>query len=115
VKNFYMPIAASLLIAVSFYAGWQWRGDVPVQMKVAAENKQAKSTSQSQQVRTEVETKYQTVYRDVVKYVQNPDRTRCDFDDDYIRLREQSLNADSSVSRDAKRGVRVVESSSPKH
>jgi len=115
VKNYSALIVVSLLVGFSFYAGYKWRGNVPVELKIAAENKQAKSTSQSQQVRTVIETKYQTVYRDVVKYVQNPNRTVCAFDDDYIGLREQSLNADASIVRNVKRGVRVIEDIPTKH
>lgn len=83
--------------------------------KDKAEIKQAKSTTQSNQVRVVTETKYKTIYRDVVKYVSDPNRTVCNFDDSYIRLRQSALNADNAVSRDAGQGVRVIESGTEKH
>lgn len=78
------------------------------------QSKRAKSTAQSQQVRVVTETKYKTIYRDVVKYVSDPNRNVCVFDDNYQRLRQQSLDADASIGRDAGSGVRIVESGAKK-
>lgn len=83
--------------------------------KDKAEIKQAKSTTQSNQVRVVTETKYKTIYRDVVKYVSDPNRTVCNFDDSYIRLRQSSIDADNAISRDAGQGVRTIESGTEKH
>lgn len=83
--------------------------------KQEAENKQAKSTAQAQQVKVVTETKFKTIYRDTVKYVQNPDRTVSTFDDDYIRLRQSAIDADSAITRTTDGGVRVTESSTEKH
>lgn len=41
---------------------------------------------------------YKTITRDVVKYVQSPDRTRCDFDDESVRLRQRAIDAANSIS-----------------
>ncbi|MEX5411523.1 hypothetical protein FND52_03905 [Atlantibacter subterranea] len=41
---------------------------------------------------------YRTITRDVVKYVQSPDRTRCDFDDESVRLRQRAIDAANSIS-----------------
>ncbi|MEB7559164.1 hypothetical protein NGC38_21880 [Kluyvera cryocrescens] len=41
---------------------------------------------------------YRTIYRDVVKYVQSPDRTKCDFDDESVRLRQRAIDAANSIS-----------------
>lgn len=40
---------------------------------------------------------YRTITRDVVKYVQDPNRTVCKFDDDAIRMRQQAINAANSI------------------
>lgn len=40
---------------------------------------------------------YRTITRDVVKYVQDPNRTVCKFDDDAIRLRQQAIDAANSI------------------
>lgn len=40
---------------------------------------------------------YRTITRDVVRYVQDPNRTVCKFDDDAIRLRQQAIDAANSI------------------
>ncbi|MBU5384828.1 hypothetical protein [Citrobacter cronae] len=41
---------------------------------------------------------YRTIYRDVVKYVNNPNHTKCDFDDHAVQLRQRALDAANSIS-----------------
>jgi len=41
---------------------------------------------------------YKTVYRDVVKYVSKPDRTKCSFDDDAIRMRQRAIDAANHIA-----------------
>jgi len=41
---------------------------------------------------------YRTITRDVVKYVQDPNRTLCAFDDESVRLRQQAIDAANSIS-----------------
>lgn len=122
-NKLYVCIAALLIVIGSHWfayrAGWSAHANKINKeysdRKQKAENRQAKSTSQSQQVRTITETKYKTIYRDVVKYVQDPTRTVCKFDNDYIRLRQSALDADAAVSRDERDGVRIVEKGTDKH
>lgn len=122
-NKLYVCIAALLIVIGSHWfayrAGWSAHADKinaqAVERRQKAENRQAKSTSQSQKVRTITETKYQTIYRDVVKYVQDPNRTVCKFDDEYIRLRQSALDADAAVTRDERTGVRIVEKGTDKH
>jgi len=108
----------SLSFGAGYLKGWYAHSDKvnldAAKRKQNAENKQAKSTAQSQQVRVVTETKYKTIYRDVVKYVSDQNRTICTFDDNYIRLRQSTLNADSAVSRNAGGGVRIIESGTEK-
>lgn len=108
----------SLSFGAGYLKGWYAHSDKvnldAAKRKQNAENKQAKSTAQSQQVRVVTETKYKTIYRDVVKYVSDPNRTICTFDDNYIRLRQSALDADSAVSRNAGGGVRIIESGTEK-
>ncbi|UKY38197.1 hypothetical protein [Pantoea dispersa] len=40
---------------------------------------------------------YRTITRNVVTYVQNPNRIRCDFDDDAVRLRQQAVDAANHI------------------
>ncbi len=123
IKLILIAIGVAVIIAASGYGAGYLKGWYAHSEKVnrdaekrrqAAQSKQAKSTTQSQQVRVVTETKYKTIYRDVVKYVSDPNRNVCVFDDNYQRLRQQSLDADSAISRDAGAGVRVVESGAQK-
>lgn len=122
-NKLYVCIAALLIVIGSHWfayrAGWSAHADKinaqAAECRQKAENRQAKSTSQSQKVRTITETKYKTIYRDVVKYVQDPTRTVCKFDNEYIRLRQSALDADAAVSRDERTGVRIVEKGTDKH
>lgn len=41
---------------------------------------------------------YRTIYRDVVKYVNDPNHTKCDFDDHAVQLRQRALDAAKSIS-----------------
>nr|WP_029589793.1 hypothetical protein [Franconibacter helveticus] len=57
----------------------------------SGEQKAAQATSEGKVI-------YRTITRDVVKYVQNPNRTRCDFDDESVRLRQRAIDAANSIS-----------------
>lgn len=57
----------------------------PIEQKAAQETAQAKVI-------------YRTITRDVVKYVQSPNRTVCGLDDDAIRLRQQAIDAANSIT-----------------
>jgi len=41
---------------------------------------------------------YQTIYRDVVKYVQDPNRTVCRFDDDAVIMRQRAIDAANNIA-----------------
>lgn len=122
-NKLYAGIVVLLIAAgshtIAYRAGWSAHADKmnaqAAEKKQKAEERQSKSQSQSQAVKTVTEVKYKTIYRDVVKYVQDPNRTVCHFDDDYQRLRQSALDADSAVSRDDRSGVRIIEKSADKH
>ena len=57
----------------------------------AGEQKAVQATSEGKVI-------YRTITRDVVKYVQNPNRTRCDFDDVSVRLRQRAIDAANNIS-----------------
>lgn len=40
---------------------------------------------------------YRTITRDVVKYVQSPNRTVCRFDDDAVQLRQRAIDAANTI------------------
>lgn len=122
-NKLYVGIAVLLIAAGShtftYRAGWSAHADKmnaqAAEKKQKAEERQSKSQSQSQAVKNVTEVKYRTVYRDVVKYVQDPNRTVCRFDDEYQRLRQSALDADSTISRDDRSGVRIIEKSAGKY
>jgi hypothetical protein len=56
----------------------------PVEQKAAAATEEGKVI-------------YQTITRDVVKYVQSPNRTVCRFDDDAVQLRQRAIDAANAI------------------
>lgn len=58
---------------------------------VPTEQKAAEANSEGKVI-------YRTITRDVVKYVQNPKRSHCDFDTDAVRLRQQAIDAANNIS-----------------
>ncbi|MDK1341370.1 hypothetical protein [Cronobacter sakazakii] len=41
---------------------------------------------------------YHVINRDVIKYVQSPNRTVCKFDNDAVQLRQRAIDAANSLS-----------------
>jgi hypothetical protein len=56
----------------------------PVEQKAAAATEEGKVI-------------YRTITRDVVKYVQSPNRTVCRFDDDAVQLRQRAIDAANAI------------------
>ena len=87
--------------AIGYAMGWHANGE-----SVAAEavNKKAKADEalkepeqKAADAKAKADVVYKTVYRDVVKYVNNPDRTVCKFDDDAVSLRKQAIDAANNL------------------
>ncbi len=106
-------IIASVILALlagshiwAYRAGWSAHSDKVnkdyAERKARAEAAQTKSNSKAEEVRIVTETKYKVVNRDVIKYLQSPDRTKCNFDADSVRLRQQAIDAANAVSLNAK-------------
>lgn len=94
-------IILSACCALSWRSGWSSHADhvnalaAAKQKKAEAEimpveEKAAASTAQAQIV-------YKTITRDVVKYVQSPNRTVCQFDDDAVQLRQRAIDAANTI------------------
>ncbi|MDV0784229.1 hypothetical protein VC623_06210 [Citrobacter amalonaticus] len=95
------------LFAGTFYAGylkgWYAHSD-KVNSEHAAKTKNAEkavSTGEQKAAAASAEGKviYRTIYRDVVKYVNDPNHTNCRFDDHAVQLRQRALDAANSISR----------------
>jgi len=106
-------IAVGVLLALlagshlyAYRAGWSAHADKVnkeyAERKARADAAQEKSNAKAEEVRVVTETKYRTVYRDVVKYVQDPNRTVCKFDDTAVQLRQQAIDAANAVSLNAR-------------
>lgn len=109
VKLIAVGVLLALLTGSHIYAyrsGWSAHADKinreAAEKKQKAEIKQQESNAKAEEVRVVTETKYRTVYRDVIKYVQDPNRTVCKFDDTAVQLRQQAIDAANAVSLHAK-------------
>ncbi len=109
IKLIVAGVILALLTASHLWAyrsGWSAHSDKVnkeyAERKARADAAQEKSNAKAEEVRVVTETKYRTVYRDVVKYVQDPNRTVCKFDDTAVQLRQQAIDAANSVSLNAK-------------
>jgi hypothetical protein len=40
---------------------------------------------------------YRTIYRDVVKYVNDPNHIKCDFDDHAVQLRQRAIDSANNI------------------
>lgn len=98
-----LAIAASFVVygEVRYRNGWYAHSDKVnaeyAAKKQKAELKLAPAETKAATANAKGKVIYQTIYRDVVKYVQNPNRIRCDFDDDAVRLRQQSIDAANNI------------------
>lgn len=106
IKAKLLPLAALLaLFAVTFYAGYLkgwYAHSEKVNSEHAAKNKKAEkvvATSEQKAATASAEGKviYRTIYRDVVKYVNDPNHIKCDFDDHAVQLRQRAIDAANNI------------------
>ncbi|EPC3764801.1 hypothetical protein HPB55_30555 [Klebsiella michiganensis] len=86
---------------VGYLKGWyahseqvnsQAKERLPKQEKAVAAGEQKAATANA-----EAKVIYRTVYRDVVKYVNDPNRTVCKFDSDAVQLRQRAIDAANAI------------------
>lgn len=95
-----------VLFAGTYYAGYLkgwYAHSEKVNSEHAEKNKKAEKAvaSGEQKAATasgEGKVIYRKIYRDVVKYVNDPNHTKCYFDDHAVQLRQRALNAANSIS-----------------
>ncbi|WP_201405090.1 hypothetical protein [Enterobacter kobei] len=107
IKSRLLALAVLLaLFAGAYYAGylkgWYAHSD-KVNSEHAAKNKRAEkavATGEQKAATASAEGKviYRTIYRDVVKYVNDPNHIKCNFDDHAVQLRQRALDAANSIS-----------------
>uniref|UniRef100_UPI0031DDE80A hypothetical protein n=1 Tax=Klebsiella sp. TaxID=576 RepID=UPI0031DDE80A len=101
----YLAIAAVLILALSHIVTWQmaWTAHAEHINALAAKKKdKAGKAIQPVEQKAAAATEegkviYRTITRDVVKYVQSPNRTVCKFDDDAVQLRQHAIDAANSI------------------
>ncbi|EPK5524042.1 hypothetical protein [Klebsiella variicola] len=95
-----LAVAASIFWA-GYLRGWyahsehvnsQAKERLPKQEKAIAAGEQKAATANA-----EAKVIYRTVYRDVVKYVNDPNRTVCQFDPAAVQLRQHAIDAANSI------------------
>ncbi|EKK4003073.1 hypothetical protein ACN5OL_000141 [Cronobacter sakazakii] len=97
-----LAVSLSLTAAISWRSGWYAHADhinaLATKKKDKAEKAIQPIEQKAAQASDEGRIIYRTITRDVVKYVQDPNRTRCDFDDESVRLRQRAIDAANSIS-----------------
>ncbi|PKB90919.1 hypothetical protein A8A01_03160 [Ewingella americana] len=107
IKTYLITIALMLVVigsasAMAWRSGWNshsiYVNDLTVKKKQRADEAIKPGEQKAAQAKSEGKVIYKTITRDVVKYVQDPNRTRCDFDDDAIRLRQRAIDSASNIA-----------------
>lgn len=105
IKFRYLALIAILIASASggvgYGLGWKAKSDSVAneqREKKDSADENAKPPEQSAaKASSEAKVIYKTVYRDVVKYVNDPNRKRCDFDDDAVSMRQQAIDAANNI------------------
>lgn len=96
----------SILIAsasggVGYGLGWKAKSDSVAneqrEKKDEADGKVKPPEQSAAKASSEAKVIYKTVYRDVVKYVNDSNRKRCDFDNDAVSVRRQAIDAANNI------------------
>lgn len=101
-------LALTVLLALfvgTFYAGylkgWYAHGEHVNSQAKAKKKRAEKAIASSEQkaaaASAEGKVIYRTVYRDVVKYVNDPNHVKCDFDDHAVQLRQRAIDAANNI------------------
>ncbi|ELY5887885.1 hypothetical protein SNN87_001967 [Cronobacter sakazakii] len=97
-----LAVSLSLTAAISWRSGWYAHADHINALAAKKKDKADKAIQPIEQKAAQASDEgriiYRTITRDVVKYVQDPNRTRCDFDDESVRLRQRAIEAANSIS-----------------
>ncbi len=106
-RKILIVILSMILLAVGYGEiryrnGWYAHADHINSLAAKKKDRAAKAVQAVEQkgAQAAIEGKviYRTITRDVVRYVQDPNRTRCDFDDESVRLRQRAIDAANSIS-----------------
>lgn len=106
-RAYLISIAVMIAIAIGygeirFLNGWQAHST-----KVNADYAMKKQKAEAKLIPTEQKAAaanadgkviYRTITRDMVKYVQDPNRTVCRFDDDAVSMRQRAIDAANNIA-----------------
>ncbi|HEJ8309850.1 TPA: hypothetical protein SMJ25_002151 [Klebsiella michiganensis] len=86
---------------ISWRSGWSSHAD-HINAQAAKKKEKAEKVIQPIEQKAAAATAegkviYRTITRDVVKYVQSPNRTVCRFDDDAVQLRQRAIDAANTI------------------
>lgn len=106
IKSKLLSLAVLLALFVgTYYAGylkgWYAHSD-KVNSEHTEKNKKAEKAVASGEQKAaaasaEGKVIYRTIYRDVVKYVNDPNHIKCDFDDHAVQLRQRAIDAANNI------------------
>lgn len=106
IKSKLLALAVLLVLFTgTYYAGylkgWYAHSD-KVNSEHIAKNKKAEkavATGEQKAAAASAEGKviYRTIYRNVVKYVNDPNHVKCDFDDHAVQLRQRAIDAANNI------------------
>lgn len=106
IKTKLLALAVLLALFVgTFYAGylkgWYAHGEHVNNQERAKQKRAEKAVATGEQkaaaASAEGKVIYRTVYRDVVKYVNDPNHVKCDFDDHAVQLRQRAIDAANNI------------------
>ncbi|MDV7023722.1 hypothetical protein [Atlantibacter subterraneus] len=97
-----LVVSISVTALIAWRSGWNAHSD-HINALAAAKKDRAEKAIQPVEKKAaaasaEAKVIYRTITRDVVKYVQDPNRIVCQFDDESVRLRQRAINAANSIS-----------------
>ena len=99
---FLCAVLCGLTGLISWRSGWSAHADhinaLAAKKKDKAEKAIQPIEQKAAQASAEGRIIYRTITRDVVKYVQDPNRTVCAFDDESVRLRQRAIDAANSIN-----------------
>ena len=97
-----LVFAISTTALIAWRSGWNAHAD---HINALAADKKDKADKAIQPVEkkaavanAEARVIYRTITREVVKYVQDPNRTVCKFDNESVRLRQRAIDAANAIS-----------------
>ncbi|EOJ8600627.1 hypothetical protein ACM45N_001548 [Cronobacter sakazakii] len=106
-RTILIVILSMILLAVGYGEiryrnGWYAHADHINSLAAKKKDRAAKAAQAGEQkgaqAASEGKVIYRTITRDVVRYVQDSNRTRCDFDDESVRLRQRAIDAANTIS-----------------